>query len=102
VLTGEKHGIWSQENFPILEPCDANGNPIARSKDKRAKEIPNIEPHIYIFYKQDMSKATYNPNAPEKETKQQTDITSMDKSQVASDVERLSNKFSSFDDDYED
>jgi hypothetical protein len=26
----------------------------------------------------------------------------MDKSQVASDVERLSNKFSSFDDDYED
>jgi hypothetical protein len=92
LVTGEKTGKWTQENFPILQTCDKNGNPIPRKKSNQKTEMGDeagSKLYSYILYKQDVNqnkitskeKNTQSTETPTNDTVDVEDeITSMDKS----------------------
>jgi hypothetical protein len=77
LVTGEKTGKWTQENFPILQTCDKNGNPTPRKKSdqKIENDDEGSKLYSYILYKQDMNEP--KPTSRPKNTAS-TDTSSID------------------------
>ena len=110
LVTGEKTGSWSEENFPILQTCDKNGNPVPRKRNKvetAPEEEEGSKLYTYIIYKQDLNPPKPLSKAAEETPAETTDneedeITSMDKSEEPSDTGNLYDKYAALDNDDDD